>query len=369
MFILTSFLSADEKEQAEIQRVIVLPADAVHQGNYFAMGRSVEISGTVNGDVYVLAEQVIIDGIVNGDVLGLSGSIDISGKVARNCRVVGGQVLISGEVGNNVTAIAGNLQLLGSSFINGSLVATAGNIDLAAKIGSDATVVASNLRDSAQIKGNLQGSVGQMHITSKAVIGGDLEYRSNNPIWIESGAVIRGTTTHHPSFVHNLVKGTWIQGLLVGSKILALLMNFIYTLVVGIVLLKMFPKNLENALSALNEQPFKALAYGIMLLILLPLVALVLLMTIIGVPFALALIAANILGFYTAKVYCIFWGSNWLFAKIKMKANRFPAFFLGLIIYFGVTAIPVFGTIVAIAAMLFGLGAGVLAQTNADFSI
>ena len=75
-----------------------------------------------------------------------------------------------------MTVVAGNLQLLGSSTINGSLVATAGNIDLAAKIGSDATIVASNLRDSAQIKGDLQGSFGQMHLTSKAVIGGNLEY-------------------------------------------------------------------------------------------------------------------------------------------------------------------------------------------------
>ena len=50
-----------------------------------------------------------------------------------------------------------------------------------------------------------------------------------------------------------------------------------------------------------------------------------------------------------------------------MKANRFPAFFLGLIIYFGVTAIPVFGTIVAFMAMLFGLGAGVLSQTKRGF--
>ena len=84
-------------------------------------------------------------------------------------------------------------------------------------------------------------------------------------------------------------------------------MNFIYTMVVGIVLIRMFPKNLENALSSLKEQPLKSFAYGVMVLVLLPLVALVLLMTIIGVPFALALIAANILSFYTAKVYCIFW--------------------------------------------------------------
>lgn len=367
IFLFTAFLSADEKEQAEQQKIVILPSGSVYDGDYFAFGSSVEISGTVNGDIYALAEQVIIDGIVNGDVLAAGGSIDISGKVKHNCRLIGGQILISGEVGNNITAIAGNLQLLSSSSVGGNIVATAGNVDLAAKIGSDATVLASNLRVSSQIKKDLLGFVGQMRLTSRAMIGGDLDYRTNTPIWIENGAIVRGTMTHHPSFVHELVKGTWIQSLLVGSKVLAILMNFIYSFVIGIVLIKIFPKNLDAALQALKSHPFKSITYGIMLLVLLPLAALILLMTILGVPFALTLIAANIIGFYTAKVYCVFWASNWMFGRLGLKASRLPIFFLGLIVYFGLTAIPIFGTILAFVAMLFGLGAGVLAQYKRSF--
>lgn len=364
-FLCTVFASADEV--AEQQRVVILPSGSVHNGDYFAFGSSVEISGTVNGDVYALAEQVIVDGTVNGDVLSCGGSVDISGKVLRNCRLIAGQILISGDVGNNVTAVAGNLQMLGSASVGGNLVATAGNVDLAAKIGSDATILASNLRVSSQIKKDLLAYVGQLRLTSRVVIGGDLEYRSNTPIWMESGAVVRGTTTHHPSFVHELVKGTWIHSLLVGSKVLAILMNFIYSFVIGLVLIKIFPKNLEAAIDSLKHQPFKSLSYGIMLLVLLPLAALILLMTILGVPFALTLIAANIIGFYTAKVYTIFWASNWMFGKLGLKTNRLPIFFLGLIVYFGLTAIPIFGFILAFVAMLFGLGAGVLSQAKRSF--
>jgi hypothetical protein len=126
----------------------------------------------------------------------------------------------------------------------------------------------------------------------------------------------------------------------------------------------MFPKNLNAALDALKGHPLKSFVYGVMLLILLPLASLILLMTILGVPFALTLMAANIIGFYTAKVYSIFCVSNWLFGKIGLKHNRLPSFFCGLLIYFALTLIPVFGTIVAFAAMLFGLGGGVLAQAK-----
>ena len=360
-----SLLYANEPKQDEqkhVESIIILPSDVVYNGDYFATGGSVEISGTVNGDVYIFAEQVTVDGLVNGDLLCCGGSIDISGKVLHNCRILGGQVLISGEIGKNATVAAGNLQLLSSAFLGGNLVATAGNVDLAAKIGSDATILASNLRVSSQINNDLQSYVGQMRITSKAVIGRNLDYRSNNPAWIEAGATIHGTTTYHPSFVHELVKGTWIQSLLVGSKIVAILMNFFYTFVIGLILIKIFPKNLESALYELKKHPLKSFSYGLMLLILLPLASLLMLMTILGIPFALTLIALNIIGFYTAKVYCIFWASNWIFAKLKMRTNRLPSFFLGLVIYFCLTAIPVFGTILAFVFMLLGLGAGVLSQ-------
>lgn len=364
LFFFAIFLHADDKKDSEEHKVIILPSSAVHNGNYFAAGRSVEISGTVNGDVYVCAEQVVIDGIVNGDVLACGGSLDIPGKVLHNCRIAGGQILISGTVGNNITAVAGNLQMLSSASVGGSLVVVAANTDLAAAIGSDVTVVASNLRLSSSIQKGMQGVVGEMRITSRARIGGNVEYRSSSDAWIEPGATILGTVNHHPSFVHEVVKGTWIQKFLVGSKILAILMNFLYTFVTGVILLKIFPKNLEAALHALNEQPLKSLTFGLMLLVLLPLAALILLMTILGVPFALTLIALNVIGFYTAKVYSIFWASNWCFGTMGLKRNRLSTFFCGTVLYFGLTAIPVLGFLIAFAAMLFGLGAGTLAQSG-----
>jgi cytoskeletal protein CcmA (bactofilin family) len=365
ILFLSSFIYADERKQEEhkhAESILILPAGAVHNGDYFASARTVEISGTVNGDVYLFAEQVLIDGVVNGDILCCAGSIDISGKVTHNCRILGGQVLISGEIGNNVTVVAGNLQLLASSSLGGNFVATAGNVDLAAKIASDATVLASNLRVSSQIGNDLLCYVGQMRMTSKAVIGRNLEYRSNTQAWIEPGATVGGMTTHHPSFVHELVKGTWIQSFLVGSKIVATLMNFIYSLVIGVILIRIFPKNLEAALHELKKHPLKALSYGLMFMILLPLACLLMLMTILGIPFALTLIALNIIGFYTAKVYCIIWASNWTFGRIGMKTSRLPLYCLGLVVYFCLTTIPIFGTILSFAFMVLGLGAGVLSQ-------
>jgi len=99
------------------------------------------------------------------------------------------------------------------------------------------------------------------------------------------------------------------------------------------------------------------------LLILLPLASLILLMTILGIPFAITLIALNIIGLYTAKIYTICFASNWVFGSF-LKRSHIPNFFCGLTLYFILTLIPVFGTLLAVTSMLFGLGAGILAQTR-----
>ena len=357
-----SSLYAHAKQELEPD-VILLPRNRVHQGDYFAWGKSVEISGTVNGDVYLFGEQIVIDGMVNGDVLACGGSIDISGCVLGNVRALAGQLLLSGAVGSSVTAVSGNVQLASSAAVGGSVVAVAGNGDFAGKIQSGATFIASNLRIAAQIQKGVIGYVGHMRIASRAHIAGDVEYQSSTPALIDEGATIEGTLTHHPSFFHELIKGTWIQKLLVGSKVVALLMNFFYSLVIGMILLKFFPKNLDSALKSLAQTPGKALGYGLVLLVVLPLVSLVLLMTILGIPFALTLIAFNIIGLYTAKLYSICFASNWAFRSF-LKPNRIPSLCLGLIVYFCMTAIPFFGVCVALVSMLFGLGAGVLAQAR-----
>jgi len=353
-----------EKDGKNVLDIVILPAGKTHDGDYFAYGDNVEISGTVTGDVYIAGGQVFIDGLVMGDVLVAGGSVDIRGEVQNNIRVIAGQTTISGKVGHNVTVIAGNAQFTGSALIQGNVVCCAGNVDLASLVGSNATFAASNLRISGQIQKNLEAYVGQLRLTSKAKIGGNLEYRSNTVAYVDPGAQILGQLTHHPSLFHGLFKGRFFQSILVGSKIAGLLMNFLYSLAVGIILIRVFPHRLEKALEALEERPWKSLAFGAMLLILLPLASLILLMTILGIPFALTLLALNVIGFYTAKIFSIFWVSNATLPRIGFKKNKLTTYSVGLICYFLITSIPFLGTLVAFIAMLFGLGAGVFGQSK-----
>ncbi len=346
----------------EERKAVILPVGTVHEGDFFALANTVEISGVVKGDAYILGSQVLIDGTVEGDVLALGGSIEIAGDVANNIRVVAGQVMLTGKVAENATIVGANVQGSPGSAINGNVVCIAGNVDIASTLKKNLTLVASNSRIAGKILGTLNAFVGQLRLTSKSFVGGDVEYNSGSAAWVDPGAVIKGTLTHRPSFIKDIVKGNWINAVLLGSKLAALLMNFLYSLFIGFLLIRYFPRNLDSVLEALSDKPLKSLGVGIMILVLFPLVSLLLLMTILGVPFALTLIALNVVTFYTAKTYTIIWVSNHLCRKIKLKPNRVTTYGLGLILYFLLVNIPFIGTPIALATMLFGIGAGILAQ-------
>jgi hypothetical protein len=358
IFLFCLFLSAHAFAEEDASGMVTLPAGVVHHGNFFAMGNNVEISGIVEGDVYALASQVTIDGQVKGDLLICAMSAEISGKIDHNIRILAGQVIVSGSGGNNITAVGGNVHLAQSAQIKGNVVCVAGNAELAANIQKEATVIASYLRLTGSIGDRLLAYVGKMRLTSRASIAGNLEYRSTNPAIIDPGAHIKGEVIHHPSLVHRLFKGSWIQRLLAGSKVAATLMNFLYSFVIGWILIRLFPKKVELALEALSKEPLKVLGVGLTLVILLPLASLVLLMTILGAPFALTLIALNVIGFYTAKIFSILWVTEEIIRRRKWQVEqRLVALAMGLMVYFILLLIPYFGFALTWAALVFGLGA------------
>jgi cytoskeletal protein CcmA (bactofilin family) len=291
-----------------------------------------------------------MEGIVEGDFLSLGGSVTIAGEVRHTTRVVGGHILVSGKMGGNVSCLAARLQILPTASLAGNLVVASMHTELASAIAGDATIVSANARIASRIQHNLQGYMGQLRLTAKAYVEGDVDYRSNQEAVIDPGATIEGQLIYHPSFMHKMVAKEWIHRFFVGSQVVVLAMNVLYTLVIGWVLLRYFPANLYSALATLRTQPFQAFFCGLLFTVVMPLLLLILLVSILGVPFALTLLAFNIVGFYGAKVYPLLWIARWVQSKRCYKQIVGP--FLAITAsYFALTAIPVLGRFIAFAAL------------------
>lgn len=334
----------------------ILHKNQLHPKDFFAVESGVEISGEVVQDAYILGSQVTIDGVIDGDLLVMGGSVEVAGEVKGSVRAIAGQLLISGTIGKNVSVLCGNIHLAGSSVIGGNLVAAGGNLDISGKVGGEVTVTGSNVRLSGFIGQATTAFAGKLHVTSRANLNGALTYTSGNPVYIEPQAIIKGPVYDKKTSLEEVLHHRWVDALLLSSRIAGFLMNFLYTFLIGIFLMKLFPHNVHDTVHFLQKKPWKALINGIVTALLVPLLSLLLLMTILGVPFALTLIAANIIGFYTAKIYVILWWSNTAFQWMHIRTHKLLAYGLGVILYFGVLLIPYVGNAVSILSMLMGLG-------------
>ncbi len=81
------------------------------------IGNQVELTGELDGDVYVFAQSLISKAVINGDLLGAVGAGLISGNVNGNIRMLGSEITITSNA-RNATIAAGTLILGEQSQLN-----------------------------------------------------------------------------------------------------------------------------------------------------------------------------------------------------------------------------------------------------------
>jgi hypothetical protein len=133
---------------------------------------------------------------------------------------------------------------------------------------------------------------------------------------------------------------------------------------VGWVLIRFYPKRLNLVLAALKKHPLKSLGMGVMLMIVLPLLSLLLLITILGAPFAIALMGLSAVFFYAAKTIPILTFCNKYLTKLHLEPNTLSIFAIGLVIYFLLVRIPYIGILIALTCLLLGVGASAFSRSQ-----
>ncbi|MBP7363144.1 MAG: hypothetical protein KBH05_15830, partial [Nitrospira sp.] len=230
--MLPAAAQADEPlSRAPWKERAVLRAGQIVQGDYFAFGPHVEISGIVNGDLYAAGGEVLIDGVVNGDVIVAGAKVILSGTVAQDARIAGAQVTVSGTIGRNATLGGADVHLTETAKVRDNLIAGGGHVQLAGSVGRDARVGAWKATLSNQIERDVIVAAGSVRLTSKATVGGRLRYWGEAAPSIDEEATVRGAITQRP-----LPEGWSIerarQGL-VGIRLMAAFIGFVSTLILG----------------------------------------------------------------------------------------------------------------------------------------
>lgn len=351
--------TSDNKDE---EKIVTVPSGEVIDEDYFGFGDTVEIHGTVNGDVYAAGRQVIIEGKVNGDLIVAAGTINIPGEVTQDARIAGGKIAVTGNILRNLTVAGGSVDLAGPGKIGGSIIAFGGDVNISAPVGGNIKVSAGDLLISNRIDGDVDASAGNIRITSKTVISGDLTYRSDGKASIDPDAVISGNVNMKEGGEFSSVSPEQVSVAFFGGYLLSALINFVSTLIIGLLLVYFYPGFMTRTVSIIRERALHSLGLGFIALFLTPIAAFILMITILGIPFALLLLAVYFVYIYMARVFVIYWIGSSVFNRSGKSADSVWQLLVGLVIYTVLTLIPFIGGLITFFTILIGLGVLLIAK-------
>ena len=352
---------ADEpSEQAEWRQRVVLRAGQEIQGDYFAFGPHVEISGSVHGDVYAAGGEVLVDGVVDGDLIVAGGKVTVSGQVTQDARVAGGNVTISGQIHRNATLAGGDVHLTDSAHVQGSLLTGAGNVQIAGQIDRDVRIGAGNVTLSNRIGGDLQIAAAAIRLTSRASVGKNFIYWSEDEPSIDEGATILGTVTQRA--IPEVFKGEQFRRGFAGVRFVAGAVSFVSTLILGLLLLRIYPVFTPNVATTIQARPWVSLGVGGALLAGVPLLIFLCMVTILGIPIGLMLGAMYLVTLYLGRVFVILWVGQQILRFVSDSPSAAWSFVTGLVCYFLVSVVPLLGGLVTMLTIAAGLGAILIAK-------
>lgn len=339
-FSLFLLVSSTHAQSAESENTVVESGEVISR-DYFAANETVQVLGTINGDVYVAGGKIIINGVVNGDVIAAGGVVTIGGLVTQDVRVAGGTVQIVGTVTKNVTAAAGTVLVSPEARVGGNMLIFGGNTEL------DGT-----------INGNVNAFAQNLTITN-STIHGNVDYWSDREALVSGDAAVNGEIKRHET---NTQTRQWKENANAagrGAHTASAVVSFFTTLIVGLLLIKLFPKYIKRSKEILDKELPKAFLRGSIAMFVIPLVLILLMITIVGIPLALIGALVFVIYLYVGRIFALVAIGSYILRKMKTNESLSMSFLLGLIVYFFLGFIPVIGGILTFIVTLVGLGTAV----------
>ncbi len=275
-------------------KVVIQSGDVINDDLYVGANEFV-LDGTVNGDVIAGGQMITINGTINGDLMAAGQTIVINGTVTGAARIAG-SVLFIGEkanIGKDVIGAGYSLESRKGSAIGRDVIYAGGQILLAGDVTRNVQVATGGLEIAGNVGGNVKADVGEANqsqagppptmfmgpstvpiplvktgltIDPSAKITGNLAYTQNNDLTFPAG-IVSGKISRTTPPVNQKAQGT--SGFVetpaqkVGTWSLNLLRSLVTLILIGLLLLWLFPALIKKPTEKLGTKPWPSLAWGV----------------------------------------------------------------------------------------------------------
>lgn len=343
----------------------------------YTAGDVLDSTQNLNGDLNAAGNAINVTGNVGGDVQAAGSSVNISGSVADDVRVAAGNVLLNGNVRGDVIVFAGNVTiargatvsgnvlvmggtLLMEGAVRGNLFVRADQVTIAGAVGSDLDVRAERLTLGSEVAGNAVMVADSITLAQAARVGGDVRY------WNEEGQLnatgkVGGAVTFDPDLgrgrmTDDNVPEHALAGIIGAVTIYSLLYA---ALTIGLFMLATKTFFTESA-KRLRAAPGWSLFVGLLYFVAMPGVIVLLGITLIGLPVALAALMFYVMSIVFAKVLASIVLARWTELYFKKKWHPAAVYALALGFYVALkllSIVPFIGWVLCFVVIVTTYGA------------
>jgi cytoskeletal protein CcmA (bactofilin family) len=332
-----------------------LAEDETRAVDLYIWSRSLEINGTLDGDIIAGFQEGVINGTVTQDVNGLCETMTINGEVGDDVRFGCETFSVDGHIGGDLIVAAKEVNIGETAVIDGDVIIASATANVYGHIAGRARIATGFLDLGGTIEGNAEVTTdGGMRIGPDAHIGGDLHYEGPSRVDIADG-VVGGQFTYEKAEKEEVeVNLNWLKG----AGLFFHFIGFLMALVAGSVIVALTRDHARRTAEIIRTKPLKSLGIGFVTFICMPVVLLIMLILILPIPLMFVTAMAYGIALYIAKFYFSIWLGNLILRRGgRTDVSPIPSMLLGLVLVYFVTAIPFLGTLAGIVIIFFGLGA------------
>jgi hypothetical protein len=354
LFVVPGYALDVRKAENRLGSVTVASGETVDD-TLVVFANSVNINGTISGDLIAFARQVNVQGNVQGNVIVFGQKLDFSGSVDGDIFAFGQNILAEGRIGQSLWAfgqtitVGRDVRLDKDATLFSQWAFINGNVE------RDVTAYSQTLDVGSKVGRNLHFEGGALMIHAPSVIGGNLYSMtiSEKEVQIDPAVTIGGKK--HIGFIKPQASRYRTPGFY-AKQAFRIGAGFF----MGLLLYWIVPGMRHISLST-GRALLTSGGIGFLVGVAAPVAAIILAITLIGIPIALLVTVLWLLGLYLAKIIvakCI--GSAIFGARDNGLSSTLLPLLIGLVIVIIAVNLPYIGGILNFILMLIGFGALVM---------
>ncbi len=330
--------------------------------NTYLAGSSIRIAAAIPADLSLLGGSVTVDAPVAGDLLGVVGTMIVNASTTGDVRILGLHVLVPANTGGDLAVAGGTVISTGAAkdvLIAATNIEARGTATGPVRLyGADVTIDGTYSGDVTVI------ATDRFTLGSNAHIGGTLRYNAPEQVSVPATATVAGGTTYIGSYRYVPTNQEVQTFALFGIGIFVIVRALSAFIIAGI-LAGIFPVFTSivvgQTMTGTVRRTLLMVALGASILLGMPVVAVLLLASFVGLTLSLLIGSAYVVFAILAQAFAgIIFGAllrKYIFVRVRGNTKFIwrDAAIGALVLYF-VNKIPFIGFWIVIAFTLFAAG-------------